>query len=194
MPVCTIEISLVIAALETDTRRTEYRVRELSQQERDAHAADYGQRELLGYDRTFALERRHIRQKKTYDWDVLDWSDTFIGAAFCCSESDYLTAQSLHQTHSHAVETMKAMVTVQLEIDALTRKMTGLAPHYKELFVQRLKEERLHKAYTEGRADKERVGAIMAQLEQAYEEEKAQLSAELDSLQQRHLSTLEKYP
>lgn len=173
--------------IDNATIHYEYRVRLLSNDERDQHAKDYGASRLYSMKEVWVFEKGTIWKQDNEiikeTWNTFDWADSAEQAAKGSTETAYLTAESLHYLHQDAVKYYCGVNILKTKIDGLEFAIRALGNKYNDLYEQALKKKRLYSKAQKDQAPQAVIAALKVELHMQYDAEKITLQVELDTAQ-----------
>jgi hypothetical protein len=160
----------------------EYRVRRLTEDEKQDHASQYNERRLYKMTTAYVFEIQVVTdnagKRDEQGWTVHDWADSALKAA-TFNTAGYLEAESLHPLHRQVVEHITTLNTLRNQRRQIDSELNGLAEHYRSLYVAELKRRRIYKKALERQVPQDIINSIGQPLDQEYKEKRAALKKQI---------------
>jgi hypothetical protein len=141
----------------------EYRVRKLTEDEKQDHASQYNEDRLYKMTTAYVFEVQVVSdnagKRDEGGWTIHDWADTAFKAAIF-NVAGYLEAESLHPLHRQVVEHITTLNTLRNERRQIDSELNGLAEHYRNLYAAELKSRRMYKKAMDGKAPQDVIDSI----------------------------------
>lgn len=172
----------------------EWGIRKVDSEEVDLLISKYGSRELYKFFNPFVSVRRRVDITSggniAGDWEILDFADGEVRAARSIGDSEYYTANSLHDLHKEEVILLNKVRELQKELKELEDYSTShkfsrrskLQEEYQYKFDRELRKRKLFKKAQNNKCDPVILESIKNPISTEYHNEINRITKRIDAI------------